>query len=146
MGGYDPGVEAGAVNLFDWMLMGHVAGDWLLQTSAQAAGKVRSGRARLGHVAVWWLALMASEAAWWTAARPSGIAGLEFLAAVCTLLAVLHFLQDSRRPVLWFCRVVKGMAPDAQHGWLVIAVDQGLHLLQIGLAAAVLTAALLPRG
>jgi hypothetical protein len=120
------------MTIFEALLMAHILGDWLLQTEWQAKNKQSNWLALLVHVAIYHIVALAIL-----------IWGfdLDLTAAVLVVvaLAVLHALLDRREIVIWLMRTLRITVERKPEGWLLIAVDQALHLLLLGAAAAVLT-------
>lgn len=127
-----------------YLLAAHLVGDFLLQTRWQAALKLTSARVRARHVAGYLIPFVVVLAL----LRPSWGHAVTF---VC-LLAVLHFLTDSRRfystPGEWIVWAVRRY----RYGWLVLRlepnpwpamplmIDQSLHLVQIAVLGGLLLA------
>jgi hypothetical protein len=106
-------------NLLVWALMIHIAADWLFQTDWMATHKMN-----LRHPAGW---------------VHSGIHVLCLLLVLPWSLAlavgVSHLLIDTRIPVQWWMRVVKGMAPGTPtFDRLEIWMDQVFHVMVLALA------------
>lgn len=119
------------MTLFETMLMAHLLGDWLLQTEWQALNKTHNWRALLSHVAVYHLVVLAALL------LRLGPAHLPIYPVV-GLLALSHAIIDRRWPVLWWMRWARLSVGAAPLPWLVIANDQALHLLLLGVAALLL--------
>lgn len=120
------------VELFIVLALGHLVGDYLLQTDWQARHKhgglglhaTVSRRALFSHVFTYTLALLA----------PVLIvaSGLQIVWALA-LIAVPHLIQDDGRLLGIYMRRVKGV--DSADIGLSVAVDQVFHLLVLfGLA------------
>ncbi len=107
-----------SVSLFDVLVMGHLAGDFLFQTAWMARWKASRWDALLVHAAVY-------TASVFLAARFDGVT-LGLLAAA--LLLVSHAALDQRRLVRWWARTVGGITR-AEDQWLLIVIDQVAHLL-----------------
>jgi hypothetical protein len=119
------------VSLFDWLLVGHLIGDFLMQTDSMASRKENSWSWMLGHVGIYMVvigavlivyALSHSLPAW-------------LLAVVLLFICGTHIVLDRRGFALWWMRFVN-IAPD--HEWLPIVVDQVFHLLTLAVVAQVL--------
>ena len=111
------------MTLFDWLIVGHLVGDYILQNRWMAEGKVNAWLPLLVHAAVYTgvvslLALMGG--------------GLSVLGIVIIFLA--HVLQDRRVIVrFWAERVTQG----SDVPWLMIMLDQSWHVVILALATLV---------
>lgn len=119
------------MSLFDWLLMGHLVGDFTLQTGNMAGNKATHGSWMLRHLAVYMLGMTVVLAAYaWAHPVPGWAVG-----AIWLFLAGTHAVLDRRAFTRWWMdRVVK--APD--HPWLPVVVDQVFHLLTLAVVAQVL--------
>lgn len=114
------------MELFFGMIFAHMVADWMLQTEYQATGKVKgrffnvaSVSHGMTHVVCYAVAL------WWNNAP------LVWVVPVF----VSHVFIDRRWPVVWWIIHVQRTQPSTVKAlwWLVIAVDQVLHLSVIGM-------------
>lgn len=107
------------MNLFTWLLIGHLVGDFLLQTNWMAARKTSSYAALLAHVTVYTLCVF-------TFALPAGGISYEAMAVVFAT----HAFLDRRWFVRFWTRALNGAegAP-----WLNVVSDQCWHLLILAL-------------
>jgi hypothetical protein len=127
-----------------YLLAAHLVGDFLLQTRWQAAQKLVSARVRARHVAAYLIPFVVLLAY----LRPSWGRAVAF---VC-LLAVLHFLTDSRRftstPGEWVVWAVRRerygllVPPLDPNPWpaMPLMIDQSLHVVQIAVLGGLLLA------
>ena len=107
--------------LLVWGLVAHVVADWLLQTDWMARHKND-----LRHPAGWVHSGIHTFCQLWV--MPWHLA---------LLIGVSHLLIDTRIPLRWWMRVVKGVPPDSPvYKDLAIWMDQMLHVM--ALAAIVL--------
>lgn len=106
------------MSFFDVLLMGHLVGDFLLQTNWMARYKTSRWDALLAHSAVYTVSVAA--AAW----LDGVVLGLVALA----LLLVSHAWLDRRTFERWWARRIGGVTR-AEDQWLVIVMDQVFHLL-----------------
>lgn len=108
-----------ATLLLVWGVMVHLVADWLLQNEWMAQHKVH-----LRHPAAW---------------VHSGIhtAGLllVFTWPVALLIGVTHLLIDTRKPLLWWMRVIKRMPPATRLPIVEIWLDQVMHVTVLAGAA-----------
>lgn len=120
------------MTLFESLFVAHLAGDWLLQTDWQARNKERNWVALLGHVAVYHLLILA--VLW----LRLGIGNVRVYTVVF-VLAVTHALMDRRWPFVGFLRAVRVIGPDPPQPWVLVLMDQAIHILLIGLAVLYLS-------
>ncbi|MDA8336424.1 MAG: DUF3307 domain-containing protein [Peptococcaceae bacterium] len=102
-------------------LIGHLVGDYLLQTKWQAAHKKAPGltgwSACLVHCSLWTMSVLFFTG-WWKV-------------ELAILVFVSHLILDRTHFVSWFLKV-SGKERD---GWLVIVIDNTIHLLFLWLIA-----------
>ena len=119
------------MSLFDWLLIGHLVGDFLLQTDSMAMHKGIRWSWMLKHVGLYMVvvgavlivyALMHPLPAW-------------LMAASLLFICVTHIVLDRRGFTEWWMRLVR-ISPD--HEWLPVVVDQVFHLLVLAIVAQVL--------
>lgn len=115
---------------FILLFLSHMIGDWLLQTEHQAMNKAK-GRFfngalffhcfgyTLSFVPAFWL----GQIDWWWLA----------------LIFSSHMFLDRRWPVIWWIRLVKRTSEETIKNlfWLVIAVDQVIHILILAAIALI---------
>jgi hypothetical protein len=101
-----------ATVLLVWGIIVHLIADWLLQNEWMAMHK-----ANLRHPAAW---------------VHSGIhtlgLGLVFTWPLALLIGFTHLLIDTRKPLLWWMRVIKQMPKDARLPIIEIWLDQVMHI------------------
>ena len=122
------------VEVFAVFFVSHEVGDYLFQTEWQATHKsgglshpgVRR-RALLSHIATYTLAFVPAFVWLW----PSLHWGVIGLAA---LIAIPHLIQDDRRLLTTYARVVKKADLDA-HPELGLSLDQAFHFVALFLTA-----------
>jgi hypothetical protein len=122
------------MSLFDWLLVGHLVGDFLLQTDGMARYKVQSWPWMLRHVGTY-LALMAVLVGIYVLNHP---VPLWVVGAVLLFIGGTHIILDRRTFTLWWMRRI-GISADLT--WLSIVVDQVFHLLVLAVVAQVLVMA-----
>jgi len=108
------------MNMFTWLLIGHLTGDFLLQTGWMSK-KTSSAVSLFVHCFLYTLIIF-------IAAMPAG--GLSLPALF--VIFVSHLVLDQRRFVsFWVCRVnnAEGLP------WMNIVVDQCFHLLVLAVTA-----------
>lgn len=107
------------MSLFDWLLVLHLIGDFLLQTHHQAINKMKGkffNWPLVSHCLVYTLVflplvLLCKMAPGWLG-----------------VLLVSHLILDRRTVVAWWVRRIK--KKDAEESfWLTIVIDQIFHLL-----------------
>lgn len=115
------------MNTLAFAIVGHMAGDYLLQNDWMAQGKKVSSLICAIHAAIW-TAAVAAFAGWW--ASPLAI----------VVLFVTHFAQDRGGFVTWWMRLIrqpKFLAPPMSP-WSIIVCDNAWHLVVLaGVAKAV---------
>lgn len=112
------------MSMFDYLLLGHLIGDFLLQTSWMAKHKATKWLPLIAHVTVYTavIALFGSLAG-----------GLSPAAII--LIFISHVMLDRRRFVqFWVKRIQMTTGPESR--WLTIMADQIFHLLFLALAIA----------
>ncbi len=111
------------MNLFTWMLVGHLAGDFLLQSSWMAEKK-----------AVEWIPLVAHCLTYTAAVAifTLPVGGLSLTAMILIFLG--HFVIDRRRFVhLW----AKHVSRAGGNSWLKVVQDQSWHIIVLAAATLV---------
>jgi len=120
--GIPPEFVGGIMTLFDWFLVAHVIGDFLLQTDTEANQKMH------GSIFNWPLWRHVSK---YTAvcATPLFLHGLSLLWLLPIFISHLFF--DRRWPIIWWRKHVmrNSEASIAKNFWLTIVVDQIFHIL-----------------
>lgn len=122
------------MSLFDWLLVAHLAGDFLLQTDGMASNKGQSWQWMIKHVAVY-MAVVTPVLIIYAAlhSTPGGL-----MAAALLFILVTHVALDRRGFTAWWMRLV-GVANDK--AWISVVVDQVFHILTLALVAQVLVLA-----
>jgi hypothetical protein len=120
------------MSLFDSLLITHLLGDWLLQTEWQALNKTRNWRAMWSHVAVYHLLVLI--VLWIHFGFQDGRVYI-----VVAALALSHSFLDRRWPEIALMRALRIIVEREPERWLLITVDQVLHILLLALAAFYLT-------
>lgn len=110
------------MSLFDWLLVGHLVGDFLLQTDGMAKYKAQSWTWMLKHVGLY-LAVMALVLGAYALSTPVALWGLGL---ALLFIAVTHIILDRREFTLAWMRLI-GITSDL--GWLIIVADQVFHVL-----------------
>jgi hypothetical protein len=119
------------MSLFDWLLVGHLVGDFLLQTDNIARFKAQSWPWMLRHVGVYMAVMAVILGAYAvTHAVPLWAVGGGLL-----FIGGTHILLDRRAFTQWWMGLV-GIS--AGGSWLPIVVDQTFHLLVLAGVAQVL--------
>jgi hypothetical protein len=123
------------MTLFETLFIGHLVGDWLLQTEWQAQNKADNWKAMLAHVAVYHAVLLAILIGRY------GISAAPVYVAVGGL-ALTHALLDRKWPVAWLMRTLRISVHRAPDRALTLVVDQSLHILLLAAATLYLGATL----
>jgi hypothetical protein len=110
------------MSLFDWLLVGHLVGDFLLQTDGMAKYKAQSWTWMLRHVGLY-LAVMVIVLGVYSLSNPVPlwVLGLSLL-----FIGATHIVLDRRGFTLAWMRLI-GITSDLD--WLIIVADQVFHLL-----------------
>jgi hypothetical protein len=109
------------MNFFEFMLLGHLAGDFLFQTNWMAREKANNLAALFSHSAVYTLfiglgAMLAGRLTW--------------QALLVVLLS--HMFLDNRNFINFWVRHV---TRSSETEWLKVAVDQCWHIIVLGVVA-----------
>ena len=122
------------MSLFDWLLVGHLAGDFLLQTEGMAKNKAQNWSWMLRHIGLY-MAVMTVLIAAYSLRHPIPL----WLVVVALLfIGSTHMFLDRRGFTLRWMRLV-GVSAD--HAWLPIVMDQVFHLVVLAVVAQILTTA-----
>ena len=129
------------MNLFGWLLLGHFVADWLLQSDWMAIGKRRHFCARAGlvHYLVYTLTILLVVQGW-RDPHPLLIPSSPLVIKLHLLLVALlvffsHWLIDGTNVVHLWMRLYK----QRQQTIVYLVIDQTLHLVVLGVVAALLT-------
>ena len=108
------------MNLFTWMLVGHLAGDFLLQSSWMAERKEAEWMPLLTHCFVYTVSVAVF-------ALPAG--GIS--PAAVALIFLAHLVFDKRKLVrLW----AKHVSRVGGNNWLEVVQDQSWHIMVLAAA------------
>lgn len=110
---------------FDMLLLGHLIGDFLLQTRWMADNKDKKWIPLLTHVIVY--TAVVSLFGWLSG-------GISLWAVVMIFLS--HIVLDRRKFVVFWVRRVQ-MTDGPAAGWLTIVADQIFHLTVLALAVMI---------
>lgn len=111
------------------VFVGHLIGDWIVQTDWQAANKTRSWKANQQHMLGYHLTLLALI---------SLCMPLRAILVVILVSWATHMIIDRRWPVQWLMATTKSI-PFAQSLWGVLVVDQVLHVSILLIVTGVVT-------
>jgi hypothetical protein len=120
------------MSLFDKLLVAHLVGDWLLQTEWQALNKSKNNRALFSHISIYSLVIFGVLVITFGFRNPS-------IYLMVLMLAVSHALLDLGWPVVHFMRRFRLIVDRPPERWLVMAVDQVLHIVLLAFAAIILS-------
>lgn len=120
------------MSLFDKLLVAHLVGDFLLQTEWQALNKQTNYRALFSHIAVYAVVLLG------VLISVFGYKNIMVYLAV-VMLAGSHALIDRGWPVVRFMKAFRLIVKRKPERWLVIAVDQVIHIFLIAIVVIVLS-------
>lgn len=116
------------MSLFDALLVGHLVGDFLVQTAWMADNKATRILPLLVHVTIYGLAVVAAGGI----LVPHG----RFLFWALPVLIVTHAALDQRSFVRFWVRSVQGVHRDEDR-WLYVVGDQVFHVLVLAVIAVV---------
>lgn len=106
-----------ATELLVWALVAHLVADWMFQTEWMAIHKTN-----LRHPAGWTHAGIHILFSW-----------LVFPWYLALLVGITHLLIDTRRPLLWWMKVIKQMQNGPQRMVVEIWLDQVFHITVLAL-------------
>ena len=107
---------------FDWLLLAHLVGDYLFQTSWMAMNKAHKWDALIVHSLVYTGAIaLVSYATFGLFSWPAYV-----------VIFVSHLILDRRTFVVWWVRTVM-RTNETTVPWLTIMVDQIFHLLVLAM-------------
>ena len=118
------------MSLFDWLLVGHLIGDFLLQTDGMAKYKAQSWTWMLRHAGLY-LVVMVIVLGVYSLSNPVPlwVLGLSLL-----FIGATHIVLDRRGFTLAWMRLI-GITSDLD--WLIIVADQVFHLLVLVVVAQI---------
>ena len=120
------------MSLFDWLLVGHLVGDFLLQTDGMAKYKAQNWGWMLKHVGMYMAAMAVVLGGY---SLKHAVPLWAFLLALL-FIGATHVLLDRRGLTLAWMRLV-GITRDLD--WLTIVIDQVFHVLALVVVAQGLT-------
>ena len=120
------------MSLFDWLLVGHLVGDFLLQTDGMAKYKAQSWTWMLRHVGLY-LAVMVIVLGVYSLSTP---VPLWVLGLALLFIGSTHIILDRRGFTLGWMRLI-GITSDLD--WLTIVADQVFHLLVLVVVVQIVT-------
>lgn len=120
------------MTLFESLVVGHLVGDWLLQTEWQAENKATNWGAMLLHVAILHAVILVLLIARY------GVGEVPVYVAVAGL-ALSHAFLDRKWPVARLMRTLRISVERAPDRTLTLIVDQSLHILLLALATLYLS-------
>ena len=122
------------MSLFDWLLLGHLIGDFLFQTDSMAKHKPQNLRWLVGHVSLYMVTITVIILAYGL----SHTLPVRLPITAWLFIFVTHLILDRRSFTARWMRLV-GASPE--HPWLPIVVDQIFHLITLALVAQALVLA-----
>lgn len=106
------------MGIFSYLLVGHLVGDYLLQTNWMAVNKRTNWLALIVHSAVYTICITLALF----------IGSRDFPIAAILLVFVSHIFLDRHRFVAWWAKSIMSV-DEKKAGWLLIMVDQTFHIL-----------------
>lgn len=122
------------MSLLDWLLIGHLVGDFLIQTDNMARCKMQGWSWMLRHIGSY-MAVVGLVLVFYALTRSAPV---WLVVAALLSVCVIHVVLDRRRFSGWWMRFA-GISPD--HPWLAVVVDQVFHLLTLAIIVHVLVLA-----
>lgn len=119
------------MSLFDWLLMGHLIGDFLLQTENMARFKAQSWPWMLRHVGLYVGVTSVPIGAY----AVNHSVPLRVIALLLLFIGATHVILDRRGFAQWWMQFI---SISADREWLSIVVDQVFHLLALAVVAQTL--------
>lgn len=119
------------MSLFDALFVAHLIGDWILQNDWQAKNKNKSWWALISHVLIYHI-LILLVLLYFVGPQPA-----VYVAVV--LLAISHLVLDRQATIIWLMQRFHNSGNGAPERWLMVAFDQALHIVLLGITAFVLT-------
>ena len=110
---------------FDYLLIGHLIGDFLLQTSWMAKHKATKWLPLLAHVAVYTLVVSVFGV----------LSGGLSLVAIALIFASPIVLDRKTFVAFWVRKVQTAKGPE--QAWLCIVADQIFHIMILAIAIAI---------
>ncbi len=110
--------------VFIYLFIGHLVGDWIVQTSWMANEKSKNLAALLAHALSYSVFIF-------IALYLAGVSLVTNLWATLFLGVVTHAFLDNRRFEVWWIRKIKKFTEKEMPIWLLLGVDQSFHLLLI---------------
>ncbi|MFD1031450.1 DUF3307 domain-containing protein [Metaplanococcus flavidus] len=110
---------------FDYLLIGHLIGDFLLQSSWMAKNKAAKWLPLLVHVAIYTFVVSVF-----------GIMSGGLSLTAIALIAISHIVLDLRTFVSFWVRTVQ-TAKGPEQAWLCIMADQIFHIIILAIAIAI---------
>jgi hypothetical protein len=122
------------MSLFDWLVVAHVVGDFLLQSGTMAARKAENWSWMGVHVGLYMVPVSAVCVVYTLTSRPP----VWLVVAALIFLAGTHGMLDRRGFTNGWMRML-GIPLD--HPWLPNLVDQAFHLVTLAAVAQTLVLA-----
>ena len=119
------------VEIFLYLLIAHLIGDWIIQTYWMATEKSKSLAPLLAHVVTYHVFTFGALY----------LAGVDLIQAVWAslFLAVTHAFLDNRRFEIWWLRKIKKFKDEEIPMWLLLGVDQSFHLVLLFIVSFVIS-------
>jgi hypothetical protein len=118
------------MSMFNWLLIGHLVGDWMLQNDWMARNKQRRwfSSAILVHCMVYTLVLLITL--WWAGKSDPGLPYLPF----ATTVFVSHWLIDAGRLAARWAALLR----QTRVRFVQVMVDQTMHLIVLAVLVELL--------
>ncbi|WP_153731680.1 DUF3307 domain-containing protein [Sporosarcina obsidiansis] len=112
------------MNLFTYLLLGHLVGDYLLQSSWMAMNKADKLFPLLTHCSIYTFSVSTAVI----------IGGFPLPIIAVVIIFISHVWLDKRIFVVWWTKKIMGVK-QPEGNWLLIMTDQTFHLLVLGFVA-----------
>ncbi len=113
------------VSQFDALLVGHLIGDFLLQTRWMATRKADRWFPLVAHAALYTAVVVLFAGLY---------GGIHLWAGA--LIFGSHVVLDQRAFVRWWSQRIQGVAPESRDAWVTIMADQTFHMMVLIIVAA----------
>lgn len=106
------------MNLFSWLLIAHMVGDYLFQNKWMAMNKANNLLPLITHCFLYTVIITLFS----FLSTPLSLRGI-------ALIFIGHIILDNRRFIYWWGSHITNVQPDS---WLNILTDQSFHILLLG--------------
>ena len=115
---------------FEILLLTHLCADYLLQTEWQAVNKSKNRVALMAHIGVYHSVMLSALV--WRFGFDARVFG------IVAFLAITHTILDRGCFLVRLMRALRLVVNRQSERWLVMMVDQVIHILLLGMATMVM--------